>query len=142
MGAFLSSINAGRAPPSQIIDVMSIYHPFPLRLDSLNKGAPVQYDACLQLGEFPSDKYKGNSEIDNTVFSTPSKKDDNSAKDLISTVSNVTSLVEGISKINGLKELPGVGPAVDLVEYSVGIGEVIDSEPSLKLKKELFKSSL
>jgi hypothetical protein len=42
---------------------MSIYHPFPLRLDSLNKGAPVQYDACLQLGEFPSDKYKGNSAV-------------------------------------------------------------------------------
>ena len=63
MGAFLSSINAGRAPPSQIVDVMSIYHPFPLRLDSLNKGAPVQYDACLQLGEFPSDKYKGNSAV-------------------------------------------------------------------------------
>jgi hypothetical protein len=63
MGAFLSSINAGRAPPSQIIDVMSIYHPFPLRLDSLNKGAPVQYDACLQLGEFPSSRYKGNSAV-------------------------------------------------------------------------------
>lgn len=65
MGAFLSSIQAapGRPPPSQIIDVMSIYHPFPLRLDSLNKGGPVQYDACLQLGEFPSDKYKGNSSV-------------------------------------------------------------------------------
>lgn len=63
MGAFLSAVNNGRAPPSQIIDVMSIYHPFPLRLDSLNKGAPVQYDACLQLGEFPSDKYKGNSAV-------------------------------------------------------------------------------
>ena len=63
MGAFLSAVNNGRAPPSQIIDVMSIYHPFPLRLDSLNKGAPVQYDACLQLGEFPSDKYKGNTAV-------------------------------------------------------------------------------
>ena len=42
---------------------MSIYHPFPLRLDSLNKGAPVQYDACLQLGEFPSARYKGNSAV-------------------------------------------------------------------------------
>lgn len=63
MGAFLSAVNNGRAPPSQIIDVMSIYHPFPLRLDSLNKGGPVQYDACLQLGEFPSDKYKGNSAV-------------------------------------------------------------------------------
>ena len=62
MGAFLSSIKAGREPPSQIIDVMSIYHPFPLRLDSI-KGGPVQYDACLQLGEFPSDKYKGNSAV-------------------------------------------------------------------------------
>jgi hypothetical protein len=62
MGAFLSSIEAGREPPSQIIDVMSIYHPFPLRLDSI-KGGPVQYDACLQLGEFPSDKYKGNSAV-------------------------------------------------------------------------------
>jgi len=50
-------------PPSQIIDVMSIYHPFPLRLDSLNKGGPVQYDACLQLGEFPSARYKGNSAV-------------------------------------------------------------------------------
>ena len=65
MGAFISSIQVapGRPPPSQIIDVMSIYHPFPLRLDSLNKGGPVQYDACLQLGEFPSDKYKGNSAV-------------------------------------------------------------------------------
>ena len=62
MGAFISSIKAGREPPSQIIDVMSIYHPFPLRLDSI-KGGPVQYDACLQLGEFPSDKYKGNSAV-------------------------------------------------------------------------------
>ena len=65
MGAFLSSIQAapGRPPPSQIIDVMSIYHPFPFRLDSLTKGGPVQYDACLQLGEFPSDRYKGNSAV-------------------------------------------------------------------------------
>ena len=63
MGGALSAINDGRAPPSQLIDVMSIYHPFPLRLDSLTKGAPIQYDACLQLGEFPSDKYKGNSAI-------------------------------------------------------------------------------
>ena len=65
MGAFLSSIQVapGRPPPSPIIDVMSIYHPFPLRLDSMTKGGPVQYDACLQLGEFPSDKYKGNSAV-------------------------------------------------------------------------------
>lgn len=62
MGAFLSSVKAGRDPPSQIIDVMSIYHPFPLRLDSI-KGGPVQYDACLQLGEFPSDRYKGNTAV-------------------------------------------------------------------------------
>lgn len=60
MGASLSGL---QQPPSQIIDVMSIYHPFPLRLDSLNKGAPVQYDACLQLGEFPSARYKGNSAV-------------------------------------------------------------------------------
>jgi hypothetical protein len=76
MGAFLSSINAGRAPPSQIIDVMSIYHPFPLRLDSLNKGAPVQYDACLQLGEFPSDRYKGNSAV--VLFPLKVKRDPDS----------------------------------------------------------------
>ena len=65
MGAFISSIQVapGRPPPSQIIDVMSIYHPFPLRLDSMTKGGPVQYDACLQLGEFPSDKYKGNTAV-------------------------------------------------------------------------------
>jgi hypothetical protein len=60
MGASLSGL---QQPPSQIIDVMSIYHPFPLRLDSLNKGAPVQYDACLQLGEFPSARYKGNTAV-------------------------------------------------------------------------------
>jgi len=57
------SLSAFQQPPSQIVDVMSIYHPFPLRLDSLNKGAPVQYDACLQLGEFPSKRYKGNSAV-------------------------------------------------------------------------------
>jgi len=59
MGGSLSALR----PPSQIVDVMSIYHPFPLRLDSLNKGAPVQYDACLQLGEFPSKRYKGNTAV-------------------------------------------------------------------------------
>lgn len=45
------------------ISLMSIYHPFPLRVDTagINPGDPVttnvQYDACFQIGEFPSPAY-------------------------------------------------------------------------------------
>ena len=45
------------------VSLMSIYHPFPLRMDTAgdNPGDPittnVQYDACFQIGEFPSPAY-------------------------------------------------------------------------------------
>ena len=106
MGAFLSSINAGRAPPSQIIDVMSIYHPFPLRLDSLNKGAPVQYDACLQLGEFPSDKYKGNSAV--VLFPLKVKRNPGSKGKFMDGIASKiqTILEQQPDPINGYPDVP------------------------------------
>jgi len=45
------------------VSLMSIYHPFPMRMDTAgdNPGDPiatnVQYDACFQIGEFPSPAY-------------------------------------------------------------------------------------
>lgn len=45
------------------VSLMSIYHPFPLRVDTAgaNPGDPIatniQYDACFQIGEFPSPAY-------------------------------------------------------------------------------------
>ena len=46
------------APPSASIDVMSVYQPFPLRIDSFGEQGK-QYDACFQIGEFPSKFVKG-----------------------------------------------------------------------------------
>ena len=40
------------------ISVMSLYHPFPLRVDNFCE-RNRQYDACLQIGEFPSDLVAG-----------------------------------------------------------------------------------
>jgi len=45
-------------PPSASIDVMSVYQPFPLRIDSFGEQGK-QYDACFQIGEFPSKNIKG-----------------------------------------------------------------------------------
>jgi hypothetical protein len=108
MGAFLSSIQVapGRPPPSQIIDVMSIYHPFPLRLDSLNKGAPVQYDACLQLGEFPSDKYKGNTVV--VLFPLKVKRDPGSKGRFMNDIATKipTILGQQPDPINGYPDVP------------------------------------
>jgi len=45
------------------VSLMSVYHPFPLRMDTAGEkpGDPittnVQYDACFQIGEFPSPEY-------------------------------------------------------------------------------------
>jgi hypothetical protein len=37
---------------NETIDLMSLYHPFPIRLDTPGSGTNIQYDACLQIGEF------------------------------------------------------------------------------------------
>ena len=60
MGNFFSNLPLPPppAPPSASIDVMSVYQPFPLRVDSFGEQGK-QFDACFQIGEFPSDNIKG-----------------------------------------------------------------------------------
>ena len=38
---------------SDDIPILSVFHPFPLRLDTPGAGTKIQYDACFQVGEFP-----------------------------------------------------------------------------------------
>lgn len=45
-------------PPSTSIDIMSVYQPFPLRVDSFGEQGK-QYDACFQIGEFPGKNVNG-----------------------------------------------------------------------------------
>jgi hypothetical protein len=45
-------------PPSASVDILSVYQPFPLRVDSFGEQGK-QYDACFQIGEFPGKNVKG-----------------------------------------------------------------------------------
>jgi len=60
MGNFFSNLPLPPPPPppSASIDVMSVYQPFPLRVDSFGEQGK-QFDACFQIGEFPSEHIKG-----------------------------------------------------------------------------------
>ena len=59
-------------PPSASIDTMSVYQPFPLRVDSFGEQGK-QYDACFQIGEFPGKKVTGTG----IVILIPLKVDQN-----------------------------------------------------------------
>ena len=50
--------NVTFAPASASISLMSVYQPFPLRVDSFAEQGK-QYDACFQIGEFHSDNITG-----------------------------------------------------------------------------------
>jgi hypothetical protein len=52
---------------------MSLYHPFPLRMDTIGSGTNIQYDACLQIGEFGTT----GRDPDKNVFLIPLKVDAN-----------------------------------------------------------------
>jgi Skp family chaperone for outer membrane proteins len=54
-------------------DLMSLYHPFPLRMDTPGSGTNIQYDACLQIGEFGTIS----RDPDRNVFLIPLKVDAN-----------------------------------------------------------------
>jgi hypothetical protein len=65
MGGFVSLPNEQSEPlpsspstSSNSISLMSLYHPFPLRIDTFCE-QNRQYDACLQIGEFTSDLVTG-----------------------------------------------------------------------------------
>ena len=55
---FSTTANLPSPPITSSISVMSLYHPFPLRLDNFCE-RNRQYDACLQIGEFGSDLVTG-----------------------------------------------------------------------------------
>ena len=59
-------------PPSASIDTMSVYQPFPLRVDSFGEQGK-QYDACFQIGEFPGKNVQGTG----IVILVPLKVDPN-----------------------------------------------------------------
>jgi hypothetical protein len=56
-GGFVPSSPAPSATAASI-NVMSLYHPFPLRIDTAAE-TNRQYDACLQVGEFSSERVTG-----------------------------------------------------------------------------------
>jgi hypothetical protein len=58
---------------NEMIDLMSLYHPFPLRIDTIGSGTNIQYDACLQIGEFRTTGRDPNR----NVFLIPLKVDAN-----------------------------------------------------------------
>ncbi len=62
-------------PPrfNETMDIMSLYHPFPLRMDTIGAGTNIQYDACLQIGEFRTNGRDPNR----NVFLIPLKVDAN-----------------------------------------------------------------
>ena len=83
MGASLSSLleehftQAPTGPVTASIGLLSVYHPFPLRMDSLGTGGLIQYDACLQVGEFTTRNRPG----DKIVVFIPLKGDSNPGED-------------------------------------------------------------
>ena len=69
-------INPLPPPPlrfNEITELMSLYHPFPLRMDTIGSGTNIQYDACLQIGEFGTT----GRDPDKNVFLIPLKVDAN-----------------------------------------------------------------
>ena len=87
-----------------------------------------------------STKYNGNSEIDNTVFSTPKikkKMNDEGARDFLDAAGDVLNVIDGISENIGAKQIPGVGPALDLVDNAFSVGEVIESEDKWKTATDI-----
>lgn len=58
---------------NEITELISLYHPFPLRMDTIGSGTNIQYDACLQIGEFGTT----GRDPDKNVFLIPLKVDAN-----------------------------------------------------------------
>ena len=83
MGAGLSSFveehftQAPTGPITASIGLLSVFHPFPLRMDSNGTGSLIQYDACLQIGEFTTRNRQG----DKLVIFIPLKASSNPGED-------------------------------------------------------------
>jgi len=57
------------------IPILSVFHPFPLRLDTPGSGTKIQYDACFQIGEFPSEDPSSKVRGTRIVILVPLKAD-------------------------------------------------------------------
>ena len=57
------------------IPILSVFHPFPLRLDTQGSGTKIQYDACFQIGEFPSEDPSSKVRGTRIVILVPLKAD-------------------------------------------------------------------
>ena len=57
------------------IPILSVFHPFPLRLDTPGSGTKIQYDACFQIGEFPSEDPSSKVRGTKIVILVPLKAD-------------------------------------------------------------------
>jgi hypothetical protein len=60
---------------SDDIPILSVFHPFPLRLDTQGNGTKIQYDACFQIGEFPSEDPSSKVQGTKIVILVPLKSD-------------------------------------------------------------------
>lgn len=60
---------------SDDIPILSVFHPFPLRLDTQGSGTKIQYDACFQIGEFPSEDPSSKVQGTKIVILVPLKSD-------------------------------------------------------------------
>lgn len=102
-----------RVDTSTSIPVMSLYHPFPLRIDNFCE-RNRQYDACLQVGEFGSDLVTGSK----IVILVPLKAALFAGESgvFINAVANKLPSILGQQpdKINGYPEVPAM-PGADWV---------------------------
>ena len=71
------SFNQPSSSASDDIPILSVFHPFPLRLDTPGSGTKIQYDACFQVGEFPSEDSSSKLQGTKVVILVPLKADPN-----------------------------------------------------------------
>jgi hypothetical protein len=69
--------NQPSSSASDDIPILSVFHPFPLRLDTPGSGTKIQYDACFQVGEFPSEDSSSKLQGTKVVILVPLKADPN-----------------------------------------------------------------
>ena len=92
------------------IPILSVFHPFPLRLDTPGSGTKIQYDACFQIGEFPSVDSTSKLQGTKIVILVPLKADPNPG-DGATFINSVSRHIPSIlaaqpDQLNGYPDVP------------------------------------
>jgi hypothetical protein len=87
-----------------------VFHPFPLRLDTAGSGTKIQYDACFQVGEFPSEDPSSKLAGTKIVVLVPLKADPNPGDGAVF-VNSVSRHIPSIlaaqpDRLNGYPDVP------------------------------------